>query len=102
MRIFLSLVFVISIVSTSGCNSIGYSYVHELGANSYLVEANFDPRSTSNKKIANMVMEKRAEVACGGSYEVLEVQTQPDLFWEDVIILWEVSCHPDNSRFTSH
>jgi len=89
-----SLAIIILTIAVTGCNATGYGYVHEIDDSNYIVEASFDPRSSADKKVANLALKKRAEVACGGEYEVLETHMQRDLYWQEVIVLWEVSCNP--------
>lgn len=74
-----------------GCSTS--SYVHDLGADYYLVESYFNPKSDADKRNAMLVLKRRAENACKGNYQIHDQLIEPDIYWGDIIVRWEISCN---------
>lgn len=84
----------IGVVFSAGCTS-SMSFVSPLGDDKFMIQSNFDPRSIASKQSAEIIMKRRAEVACDGSYLIDHETLLPDPYWGDFLIMWEVSCRSE-------
>lgn len=81
-----------------GCSTP--SHVHDLGADNYMIESYYNPKSDTDKRNAMVVLKRRAENACEGTYQVVDQFVEPDFYWGDFVVRWEVSCNAGLYRTT--